>query len=405
MPFDPAAPLSDFSPAAACAAADALRNLASQSPAGLLDQLGGQEFLNGIPSNLVDQFGPMLSDLAPAEMLNAINAAAGGLTDPAQLQQFMNMLPQDELQKMAAGAMGDATGAASKALGGANSALGNAASQAQAAGDGAADAVAAAIKDQIPAFLGQQIPNIPNLAQMAGLPSMPGIPAMPSIPGMPALPAMPALPNLPGMPALPGIPGNLASMLPNLPNIPGLPFPPQALAGLVSGLAGQAAGLYQQALNEIPVPPVPRMLPEDVPLPYPTDLTQAVASCAETAGMTHEQKVNEALAMAPPLPPEVTEAMGGPSALADEFVGGMGEVANQLAECPGIGQEAAGMMSLLGGPAVPLNDVTQGMQGMMDAYSGTACDGMQSMDDLANAGNQLSQAAQQMPQEALSGLF
>lgn len=363
MPFDPAAPLNDFSPAAACAAANGLRDLASQSPAALLDQLGGQEFLNGIPSNLVDQFGPMLSDLAPSDMMNAIDSAAGALTDPAQLQQFMNMLPQDELQKMAAGALGDAAGAA--------------------------DALAAAVKKQIPAFLGQQIPNLPNLAQQAGLPGVP------------------SLPNLPGMPALPGVPGNLASMLPALPNmaIPGMPFPPQALAGLVSGLAGQAGGLYQQAMNQIPVPPVPRVLPEDVPLPVPADLTQAVSSCAHTAGMTHEQKVTEALAMAPPLPPEVTSAMGGPSALADEFVGGMGEVANQMAACPGIGQEAAGMMSLLGGPAVPLNDVTQGMQGMMNAYSGTACNGMQSMGDLANAGNQLSQAAQQMPQEALSGLF
>jgi len=82
MPFDPSAPLKDFSPAAACAAADGLRELASQSPAGLLDQLGGQEFLNGIPSNLVDRFGPMLSDLAPAEMLSAINAARADLPIP-----------------------------------------------------------------------------------------------------------------------------------------------------------------------------------------------------------------------------------------------------------------------------------------------------------------------------------
>ncbi|MCC6539463.1 MAG: hypothetical protein IT162_18065 [Bryobacterales bacterium] len=392
MPFDPAAPLNDFSPAAACAAADGLRDLASQSPAGLLDQLGGQNFLNGIPSNLVDQFGPLLANLPPADMLNAINSAAGGLTDPAQLQQFMDMLPQDQLQQMAAGA------------------LGNAANQAAGAAGGAADALAAAVKNQIPAFLGQQIPNIPNLAQMAGLPSMPGmpaIPALPSIPGMPSLPAMPALPNLPGVPALPGIPGNLASLLPNLPNLapPGLPFPPQALAGLVSGLAGQAAGLYQQAMNQIPAPPVPRIVPEDVPLPAPSDLTQSVASCAHTAAATHEDLVNQALATAPPLPAEVTEAMGGAEALADEFVGSMGEMANQLTQCPDIAQEAAGMMSLLGGPSVPLNDVTQGVQGMMNAFSDTAGEGMQSVGNLANTGAQLAQAAQQMPPEALSGLF
>ncbi len=358
MPFDPTAPLDNFSPAAACAAADQLRALASQAPAGLLDQMGGQDFLSGMPSNLVSQLTPALGDLAPADMLGAVNSAAGALQDAAQLQQLMDSLPAGALQQLAQSAP-------------------------------AGSDLAKLVKDNIPAFLADQIPNLGALAQAAGLP---GIPAMP---------------NLPGMPSIPGAP-DFAGLMQGLQNqIPGMPFTPQQMAGLVSGLAGQAPGLYQQALDQIPVPPIPRVLPEDVPLPDPTDLTDAVAGCAETAGMTHEQKVEEALGMAPPLPPDVAEAMGGaPADIADEFVGGMGEVANRLNECPGMVQEAAGMMSLLGGPAnVPIADVTQGLQGMTDAYSATACDGAQSMEDLANAGNQLQNAVEQMPADALAGMF
>ncbi len=364
MSFDPSAPLDNFSPAAACAAADQLRALAGQAPAGMLDQLGGQEFLNGMPSNLVSQLGPMLGDAAPADMLGAVNTAAGALQDPAQFQQLVDSLPAGALDQLAAAAPGGSD-------------------------------LAKLVKDNIPAFLAEQIPNLAALAQAAGLP---GIPPMPNLPGLPALP---------GMPAIPGAP-DFASMMQGLQNqMPGMPFMPQQVAGLVGGLAAQAPGLYQQALEQIPVPPIPRVLPEDVPLPDPTDLTEAVASCAETAGMTHEEKVTQALGMAPPLPPEVAQAMGGaPSAIADEFVGGMGEVANQLNECPGMVQEAAGMMSLLGGPAnVPIADVTQGLQGLTDAYGATACDGAQSMQDLANAGSQLQKAAEQMPADALAGMF
>ena len=84
----------------------------------------------------------------------------------------------------------------------------------------------------------------------------------------------------------------------------------------------------------------------------------------------------------------------------------MSEVASQLNQTPNSLQEAAGMMSLLGGPAnVPISQVTQGLQGMTDAYHALAPDGAPSMQDLARAGEQLQKAAEQMPPDALAALF
>lgn len=351
MPLpDPSSLLNDFNPAAACQAADALRDLASQSPAGLLDQLGGQDFLNGIPSNLVSQLTPMLQDALPAELLGLTDLAAGAMNDTAQLQKLAESLPQSALDKLGLPA--------------------------------GSPELMKLVKDNIPSFLADQIPNLAQLAQMAGLPGIPKMPNLPNLPGLPGLPAMPALPAIPGLPA-----------------------GPAGAAGLVNSLRNQAAGLYQNALNQIPQPPVPRILPENVPLPDPTDLANRVASCTDTAGMTHEEKVEQALAMAPPLPPEVAETLGAPSDFANDFVGGMGEVMATMNQCPGIVQEAAGMMSLLGGPSVPINEVTQGLQGMTEAYGSTVCNGMQSMQDLANAGQGLQNALTQMPADALGGLL
>ncbi len=324
MPLDPSSLLNNFNPAAASAAADQLRSLASQSPAGLVDQLGGQSFLNGMPSNLVSQLTPMLAKMAPADLLAAVNTAAGAMQNPAQLQQLMNSLPPGALP--------------------------------------AGTELAQMVQNNIPAFLADQLPNLGPLAEAAGLP------------------AIPAMPNLAGLPT-------------------------QA-AALVNDLRGQAPALYQQALSQIPVPPVPRVLPENIPLPDPQDLTAAAHSCAQAAGQAREQLVDQALALAPPLPPEVAEAMGGAPQVADTFVAGMSEVANQLNQTPNSLQEAAGMMSLLGGAAnVPINEVTQGLQGMTDAYNALAPGGAPSMQDLAKAGEQLQRAAARMPPDALAALF
>ena len=98
--------------------------------------------------------------------------------------------------------------------------------------------------------------------------------------------------------------------------------------------------------------------------------------------------------------------MGGASQVANTFVAGMSEVASQLNQTPNSLQEAAGMMSLLGGPAnVPISQVTQGLQGMTDAYHALAPDSAPSMQDLARAGEQLQKAAEQMPPDALAALF
>ena len=324
MPLGPSSLLNNFSPAAASAASDQLRSLASQSPAGLVDQLGGQDFLNGMPSNLVSQLTPMLAKLAPADLLAAVDTAAGAMQNPAQLERLMNSLPAGGLP----------TG----------------------------KELARMVQSDIPAFLADHLPNLGPLAQAAGLP------------------AIPAMPNLAGLPT-------------------------QA-AGLVNDLRGQAPALYQQALNQIPVPPVPRVLPENIPLPDPLDLTAAAHSCAQAAGQTRKQLADQALALAPPLPPEAAEAMGGPSQVADTFVTGMSEVASQLNQTPNSLQEAAGMMSLLGGPAnVPVNEVTQGLQGLTDAYNAMAPGGAPTLDDLASAGLQLQKAVQQMPPDALAALF
>ena len=116
--------------------------------------------------------------------------------------------------------------------------------------------------------------------------------------------------------------------------------------------------------------------------------------------------MDQALALAPPLPPEVAQAMGGASQVAGTFVTGMSEAASQMSQTPNSLQEAAGMMSLLGGPAnVPINDVTQGLQGMTNAYNALAPGSAPSMQDLASAGEQLRKAAQQMPPDALAALF
>ncbi len=325
MPLNPSSLLNNFNPAAASAASEQMRSLASQSPAGLVDQLGGQNFLNGMPSNLVSQLTPLLSQLAPADLLAAVNTAAGAMQNPAQLQQLMNSLP--------------ATG-----------------------GLPTGSELAQMVQNNIPAFLADQLPNLGPLAQAAGLP------------------AVPPMPDLAGLPT-------------------------QA-AGLVNNLRGQAPALYQQALSQIPVPPVPRVLPENIPLPDPQDLTAAAHSCAHAAGQSREELVNQALAMAPPLPPEVAQAMGGAAEVADTFVAGMSDVASQLNQTPNSLQEAAGMMSLLGGPAnVPINEVTQGLQGLNDAYNALAPGGAPSMQDLASAGEQLQRAAEQIPPDALAALF
>ncbi len=325
MPLNPSSLLNNFNPAAASAASEQLRSLASQSPAGLVDQLGGQNFLDGMPSNLVSQLTPLLSQLAPADLLAAVNTAAGAMQNPAQLQQLLNSLP--------------ATG-----------------------GLPTGGELARMVQNNIPAFLADQLPNLGPLTQAAGLP------------------AVPPMPNLAGLPT-------------------------QA-AGLINDLRGQAPALYQQALSQIPVPPVPRVLPEHIPLPDPQDLTPAAHSCAQAAGQSREELVKQALELAPPLPPEVAQAMGGASEVADTFVAGMSDVASQLNQTPNSLQEAAGMMSLLGGPAnAPINEVTQGLQGLNDAYNALAPEGAPSMQDLASAGEQLQRAAEQIPPDALAALF
>ena len=324
MPLDPSSLLNDFDPAAAMAAASQLRDMASKSPAALLEQLGGQDFIDGIPSNLTSQLTPLLAKAAPADMLAAVNTAAAAMQDAAKLQKLVDSLP--------AGALGDLAPAD----------------------------LAKLVKDNVPAFLADQAPNLASLAQAAGLPGVPTLPAL-----------------------------------------------PRDAAGLVNGLRDAAPGLYQQALAQIPVPPIPRVLPEDVPLPDPQDISQAVSQCAHAAGAaTPARVIEQALAAAPPLPPEVTDVVGPPGQFAEEFAGAMAEVVNRIPELPSAVPDIAGMMSLLGAPgAVPVKAATEALQGMAEAYAAMAPDATPSPAALAAAGRQLQQAAEQMPADALAALF
>ena len=151
MPLDPSSLLNNFSPAAASSAVDQLRSAASQSPAGLVDKLGGQDFLDGMPSNLVSQLTPLLSQMAPADLLSAVNTAAGAMQNPAQLGQLMNSLPPGALDSL-------------KALAPPGNEL------------------AQMVQNNIPALLADQLPNLGPLAQAAGLPT---IPPMPDLAGLP----------------------------------------------------------------------------------------------------------------------------------------------------------------------------------------------------------------------------